>query len=86
VPLEQTTDVRGKGNYLFSCTMTPLNYATEVTFECGPADANVVAFTEAALIIGCHDAIEDFLAYVLWPHNEKFGLTVEMKETPYRKL
>jgi hypothetical protein len=47
--------------------MTPLNYATEVTFECGPADANVVAFTEAALIIGCHDAIEDFLAYVLWP-------------------
>jgi hypothetical protein len=81
VPLEQTVDVRGKGTYPLSCTMTPLNYAMEVTFECGPTDANVAAFTEAALIIGGHDAVEEFLACGLWPLSEKFGFKVEMKET-----
>jgi hypothetical protein len=63
---EQTADVRGRGTYPLSCTMTPLNYASEVTFECGPIDANVVAFTEAALTIGGHNAIEEFLACGLW--------------------
>jgi hypothetical protein len=61
--------------------MTPLNYAMEVTFECGPTDANVAAFTEAALIIGGNDAVEEFLACGLWPLSEKFGFKVEMKET-----
>jgi hypothetical protein len=59
VPLEQTAHVHGKATYRLSCTMTPLNYAMEVTFECGPVDADVVAFTEAASIIGGHDAIEE---------------------------
>jgi hypothetical protein len=62
VPKEQTADVRGKGTYPLSCTMVPLDYLMEVTFECGPGDANVVAFTEAASIIGGHDTIEEFLA------------------------
>jgi hypothetical protein len=36
LPVEQTIDVRDKGTYPLSCTMIPLNYSTEVTFECGP--------------------------------------------------
>jgi hypothetical protein len=66
--------------------MTLLNYVMEVTFECGPADANVVAFIEAAtIIVGC-DAVEEFLAYDLWPLSEKFGFSVETKETPLTKV
>jgi hypothetical protein len=53
--------------------MTLLNYVMEVTFECGPADADVGAFTEAASIIGGYDTIEEFLACGLWPLSEKFG-------------
>jgi hypothetical protein len=86
VPMEQTTDVYGKGTYPLSCTMTLLNYATEVTFECGPADANVAAFTEAASIIEGRDAVEEFLACGMWPLSDKFGFKVEAKETPLWKV
>jgi hypothetical protein len=58
VPVEQTADVRGKGNYPLSSTMIPLNYLMDVAFECAPTDANDVAFTEAALIIGGCVAVE----------------------------
>jgi hypothetical protein len=84
--MEQTADVRSKGTYPLSCTMTPLNYLTEVTFECGPADANVAVFTEAASIIGGRDAVEEFLAYDLWPLSDKFGFKVETKEAPLSKV
>jgi hypothetical protein len=47
--------------------MIPLNYSTEVTFECGPEDANVAAFTKATSIIGGHDVVEEFLACGLQP-------------------
>jgi hypothetical protein len=80
--MEQTADVRGKGTYPLSCTMIPLNYSTEVTFECGPADANVAAFTEVASTIGGRNTVEEFLACGLWPLSEKFGFKVEPKETP----
>jgi hypothetical protein len=86
VPLEQTTDVRGKGTYPLGCTMTPLDYAMEVTFECGPGDANVAAFTKATSIIGGRDAVEEFLACELWPLTEKFGFMVETKETLLSKV
>jgi hypothetical protein len=86
VPLEQTADVRGKGTYLLSCTMALLNYATEVTFECSPADADVAAFTESASIIGGRDIVEEFLACGLWPLSEKFFFKVETKETPLSKV
>jgi hypothetical protein len=82
----QTTDVCGKGTYPLSCTIIPLNYLMEVTFECGPADTNVAAFTKAASIIGGHDAVEEFLAYDMWPHRENFGFKVGMKETPLSKI
>jgi hypothetical protein len=38
--------------------MIPLDYSMEVTFVCGPRDANVATFTEAASIIGGHNTIE----------------------------
>jgi hypothetical protein len=84
--MEQTTDVRSKGTYSLSYTMIPLNYSMEVTFECGLEDANVVAFIEAAWIIGGHNAIEEFLDCGLWPLSEKFCFTVETKETPLLKV
>jgi hypothetical protein len=86
VPLEQTTDVCGKGTYPLSCTMTPLSYVIEVTFECGPAYADVATFSEAASIIGGRNAVEEFLACGMWSLSEKFGFKVETKETPYQKL
>jgi hypothetical protein len=58
----------------------------EVTFECGPTDTNVTAFTEAALIIGARDTIEEFLACGLWPLSEKIGFKVEIKENPLLKV
>jgi hypothetical protein len=86
VPLEQTTDVRGKGLYPLSYTMTPLNYVMEVMFNCGPVDTDVAAFTEAASIIGGCDAVEEFLACGMWPLSENFGFKVETKETPLSKV
>jgi hypothetical protein len=86
VPLEQIVDVRGKVTYPLSCTMTPLNYAMEITFECGPTDTDVAAFTEAASIIGGCDIVKEFLACGLWPLCEKFGFKVETKETPLSKV
>jgi hypothetical protein len=58
-----------------------LNYATEVTFECGPTDTGVAAFTEAALIIRGCDTVEELLTCGMWPLSEKFGFKVETKET-----
>jgi hypothetical protein len=84
--MEQTTDVPSKGTYPLSYTMIPLNYSMEVTFECGLEDANVVAFIEAASIIGGRNAIEEFLDCGLWPLSEKFCFMVETKETPLLKL
>jgi hypothetical protein len=86
VPMKQTADVHGKETYPLSCIMVLLNYSTKVTFECDPGDANGAAFTDAALIIGGRDAVEEFLAYGLWPLSKKFGFKVEAKETPLLKV
>jgi hypothetical protein len=86
VPMEQMTDVRNKGTYLLSCTITPLDYLTEVTFECRLADVNVATFIEAASIIGGHGAVEEFHACGMWPLSKRFGLEVETKETPLLKV
>jgi hypothetical protein len=84
--MEQAADIRGKGTNPLSCTMIPLDYSMEVTFECGPRDANVATFTEAASIIGGHNAVEEFLACGMWPLSKKFGFKVETKETPLSKV
>jgi hypothetical protein len=51
VTLEQAADVQGKWNYPLRSMMTLLNYLMDALFECGPGDANVVAFAEAAGLI-----------------------------------
>jgi hypothetical protein len=79
-------DVRGKGNYPLSSTMTQLNYLLDAPFECDLEDRSVVAFIEAASIIGGRDAVEEFLACGMWPLSEKFGFRVEMKEAPMSKV
>jgi hypothetical protein len=86
VPLEQTTNVRGKGNYLLSCTMTLLNYVTEVTFECGPGDVNVVAFHRGCFQHWGSGCCRRVPCLWVWPLSDKLGFTVEMKETPLSKV
>jgi hypothetical protein len=71
MPAEQSTNVRGKGSYPLSSTMTPLNYLMEVPSSCGPEDTNFAAFAEVTSIIGGHDAMEEFHTCGLWPLIEK---------------
>jgi hypothetical protein len=66
--------------------MTPLNYLSDVSFECGPRDVNLAAFTEVASIIGGHDTVNEFLAYGMWPLSKKCDFEVETKETPLSKV
>jgi hypothetical protein len=66
--------------------MTPLDYLSDVPFECGPGDANVVAFTKAVSIIEGRDIVEEFLACGIWLLSEKCDFEVEMKETPILKV
>jgi hypothetical protein len=86
VPCEQLADVRGKGSYPLRSMMTPLNYLSDVSFECGPRDVSVAAFTEVVSIIRGHDAMDEFLAFGRWPLCEKCNFEVEMKETPLSKV
>jgi hypothetical protein len=44
VPVDQKADVRGKGNYPLSSTLTQLNYLMETPCSRGSKDANFVAF------------------------------------------
>jgi hypothetical protein len=66
--------------------MTPLDYLSDVPFECGPRDANVAAFIEATSIIRGCDAVEEFLACGIWSLSEKCDFEVETKETPLSKV
>jgi hypothetical protein len=77
VPSKQKADVPGKGNYPLRSMMTQLEYLTDAPFECGPDDANVVTFTEAATIIGGHDVVQEFLAWGIWPLSEICEFEVE---------
>jgi hypothetical protein len=86
VPCEQLTDVRGMGRYPLRLIMALLNYLSDVSFECGPGDANVAAFTEAVSIIGGHDVVDKFLACGIWLLIEKCDYEVETKETPLSKV
>jgi hypothetical protein len=82
---EQKDNVRGKGSYPLSSTMSRLNYLTEAP-SCGPEDANFAAFVEVTSIVGGRDAVEEFLACGLWPLSEKFDFKVETKESPLSKV
>jgi hypothetical protein len=69
-----------------SSTMTRLNYLMEAPSDCGPEDANFLAFVEVTYIIGGCDAKKEFIACALWPLSEKFRLKVEVKESPLSKV
>jgi hypothetical protein len=84
MPAEQSTNVRGKGSYPLSSTMTPLNYLMEVPSSRGPEDTNFAAFAEVTSIIGGHDAMEEFHTCGLWPLSEK-KFNVETNESPLSK-
>jgi hypothetical protein len=66
--------------------MTPLDYLSDVPFECDPEDVNVAAFTHVISIIGGCDVVEECLACVIGPLNEKCEFEVETKETPLLKV
>jgi hypothetical protein len=66
VPSKHLADVWGKGSYPLRSMMTPLDYLSDIPFECSPGDTNVVAFTKATSIIGGCDAVEEFLACGIW--------------------
>jgi hypothetical protein len=63
----QKPDVRGKGTYSLWSQMRALEYLTDAPYTCGANDVNVMAFVEAAAIIGGRDAVEEFLACSIWP-------------------
>jgi hypothetical protein len=66
--------------------MTQLEYLMDALFECGPNDANVTAFTEAQMIIGGHDAVEEFLVCDIWLLSETCEFEVERRESPILKV
>jgi hypothetical protein len=65
--------------------MMSLNYLSDVSFEPGPRDANVAAFTEAVITIKGRDAVVEFLACYIWPLSKKCDFEVETKEAPLSK-
>jgi hypothetical protein len=56
----QKLDASGKESYPLNWEMKRLGYFTDASYACG-GDANVIAFTEAAVIIGGCNAVEEFL-------------------------
>jgi hypothetical protein len=62
----QKADVCGKGTYLLRSEMNPLDYLTDAPHACIVDDVNVLAFKEAAVIIGGIDAVKEFLACRIW--------------------
>jgi hypothetical protein len=64
----------------------PTKLFDDAPFECSSEDANVVAFAEAASIIGRRNAVEEFLACDIWPLSENCKFEVERKETPLSKV
>jgi hypothetical protein len=51
-----------------------------------PCRCQCYGVIKAATIIVSRDAVEEFLACGLWPLSEKFGFSVETKETPLTKV
>jgi hypothetical protein len=66
--------------------MTPLDYLNDAPFECSPEDADVAAFIKTTFIISGRDAVEEFLAYGIWPPSNSCNFEVEIRETPLSKV
>jgi hypothetical protein len=66
--------------------MSALDYLTEVPHYYDVDDANTMTFKEATKIIKCHDTVEDFLAYNIWPLSDGWDFEVEKMEMPLLKV
>jgi hypothetical protein len=75
----QKTEVQEKGAYLLCSEVS-------APHNCTADDVNVLAFEEAAKIIGDHDAVEEFLAYDIWLLSDSRDLEVEKMESPLSKV
>jgi hypothetical protein len=86
VPSQQP-DLRAKGSYPLCSEMKNLDYLTDAPYACSADDADVMAFTKAASIIGGRDAVDEFVAYDIWPLSDNWDFAVETKESlRFRKL
>jgi hypothetical protein len=54
--------------------ITALDFAAELLFECADDNASDVAFVNATGSNGGQDAIEEYIAYALFPLSVSFGL------------
>jgi hypothetical protein len=67
--------------------MTALDFASEPSFECADDDAGDVAFIMTTRSIGIRDAVEEYMAYGLFPLLASFGLgEIEDGEMPVSKI
>jgi hypothetical protein len=66
--------------------MSPLEYLTDAPHRCTTDDPNILAFKEAATIIGGHIAVEEFLACDIWPLNDSWAFKVEKMESLISKV
>jgi hypothetical protein len=83
----QKTNVREKGMYPLWSEMNALDYLTEAPHRCAADDANnLVAFEEAAAIIGGHNAVEEFLTCDIWPLSDGWEFVVERMDSPLSKV
>jgi hypothetical protein len=80
LPSEQLANVQGKGSYSLRSTMTLLDYLNDAPFECSTEDADVVAFVEATPLLSGHDAVEEFLACIIWLLSSSCDFEVETRE------
>jgi hypothetical protein len=67
--------------------MTRLDFATKLSFQCPDDEAGDVAFVKATRMVGGRDAIEEYMAYGLFPLSVTFNLgEIAKGETLVSKL
>jgi hypothetical protein len=77
----------GKGVYALHSHMCALDYLTEPSVSCPDTNAGDAAFVRATRMIGGCDAVEEYLAYGMYPLSAHFGLQeITDDETPVSKL
>jgi hypothetical protein len=82
----QETEARGRGVYPLHSEMSALDYLVEAPNSCATNDVDTMAFEEATKIIRGRDAVEEFLAYGIWPLSDGWALEVEKMESLLLKV
>jgi hypothetical protein len=67
------TPQRGKSVFGLSLNMTPLDYATEPSFECIDNESSDTVFIRVVGFIGGRDAVEEYLACRMFPLSANFS-------------